>query len=311
MVQASTLILAAFAVAPVLSAPLSVHNHHTHPQADVAEPRSIDTVDDSLELREPFKFGKIFRKAAGFVKKVAVPAASLLLRDVDGNLVERELDLSELAELDARSPSPFNFKKLLRGGLKVATTAAKILIRDEEGNVYIRDLDMGDISERDETGTASDVDARDLFFLDLSELSEREIADLDLDLESREPFRFKNLIKKVGGIAGKATRIAGTVANVASGLGFRELEDEVLDVDARDVYYAIDDVFERDFADAFEELDAREPKFRFGNALKKVGGFARKAVGVAGHVANVAGSLGLRELEDEIEMEARSLEDLD
>lgn len=352
MVQVSTLILAAVAVAPVLSAPLSVPKFNT----EIAQQRSVDDAA-ILELRDPkFSFGKAFKKVAGAVTKYAVPAASLLLRDVDGNVIERELDLSELAELDARSPEPkFNFGKLLRGGLKVAKVAAGILIRDEEGNVYIRELDMDDLSERDlldldldtrepfslrkivkkvgsvagkatriattvanvagslglrEFDEAEDVDARDLYFLDLSDMSERDLAELDLDLESREPLRFGNLIKKVGGIAGKATRIAGTVANVASSLGFRDLED-IEEVDARDAYYAIDDVLEREYPDDLEELDARDPKFRLGSVLKRVGGIAKTAVGVAGHVANVAGSLGLRELEDEIEMEARSIDELD
>lgn len=290
MVQASTLLVAALAVAPVLSAPLNV-KVNSEPlqqlqQYQQLQQRSVDDVD-SLDLRDPkFSFGKMFRTVTNVVKKVAVPAASLLLRDEDGNLIERELDLSDLSDLDARNPDPkFNFGKVFRTGMKIAGHAARILLRDEDGNIYVRDVD-------------------------LSDLSEREL----LALQSREPFSFGRVFRKVGGVVKKAANVAGTVANVAGSLGLRELEDAD-ELDARDLYILdLSELSERDIADLDIDLESREP-IRFRNIINTVGNVAGKASNVAGHIGNIFGSLGFRDLDEVLEYDARddyyAIEDLD
>jgi len=173
MVQASTLIIAAFAVAPVLAAPLhetsgraatSYNPHHNGHSATAAV---------ELEAREP-KFS--FKKLIG-------GAAKLLLRDEDGSIYERSVD--DL-DLDAREPK-FSFKKLIGG-------AARILLRDEEGNVYERDVDDLDLDAREPKfsfkkliGGAARILLRD----EDGSIYERDVD----DLEVREPkFSFKKLI---------------------------------------------------------------------------------------------------------------------
>jgi hypothetical protein len=253
MVQASTLVIAAFAIAPVLAAPLAV------PQTDETFTRAVDT--DYLEVRAPF-----FRKIGRFLKRHAAP--------------------------------------MLR-------TAAGLVFRDVDGSLYVRDVDV-DLTERD----LADLKARGF-----SELSERELADLDLeDLEARRfnlrgaVGRVRGLARKAGGIVGTATRVAGRVSDVASSLGFREFEDSE-ELDARD-YLDIDELLAREYGLDLEELEAR--RFNLRAAAGRVRGLARKAGGivgtatrVAGRVSDVASSLGFREFEDE-EFEARStIDDLD
>jgi hypothetical protein len=285
MVQASTLLIAAFSIAPVLAAPLS--------QASTFE-RSYDEAS-GLEVRDPkFRLGGFLKKVGGIAKtaiKITNPVAGLLLRDVDGNIDVRdfdfdnlsERDLQELEELAERDPK-FRLGRLLKkvGGiaktaLKVANPVAGLLLRDVDGTVYVRDIDLEDLSERE--------------LYDLEELAERD-----------PKFKFGSFLKKVGGIAGKGLGIAAKI-----GLGLRELE-EAGELDARDLAH-LEELLEREFGD-MSELDARDPKFRLGNILKKVGGVARKASGIAGQVAGIAGSLGLREFE-ETTGETRSFDDLD
>jgi hypothetical protein len=178
MVQASTLILAAFAVAPVLSAPLTV----TQPESFT---RSVDNVD-ALDARDPkFSFGKLVKGVAGVVKKAAPIAASILLRDVDGNLIERSLDAEEFEALMLRDPK-FSFGKLVKGvaGVvkKAAPIAAKLLLRDVDGNLIERSIDIEDF----------DLDARSL----------------SDDLDLRDPkFSFGKLVKGVAGVVKKAAPI--------------------------------------------------------------------------------------------------------
>jgi hypothetical protein len=221
-----------------------------------------------------------------------------LLRDVDGNLVERSI---EIDDLDLRDPK-FSFGKLVKGvaGVvkKAAPIAAKLLLRDVDGNVYVREIDIDNLSE---------LDARDYYDIDDS-LLERDFFEVE-ELDARDPkFRIGNIFKKVTSFAGKAAGIAGKVANVAGALAGREFED-MDEFEAREYYDIEDSLFERELLEALAELEARDPKFRLGNILKKVGGFAGKVGGIAGKVANVAGAIAGREFEDE--MEVRSIDELD
>lgn len=249
MVQASTLLLVAFAAAPVLSAPLSVKLNAEPAPFPPAFPaalqqRSVDDVE-ILDLRDPFSFGKIFRSVSNVVKKVAPiglkiasTAAQVLIRDEDGNLYIRDVDLSDLSERELaalETRDPFSFGRVFKSVGGVVRKAAGVA--NTVSNVAGSLAGLG-LREEDD---ASDIDARDLYFLDLSEMSERDIADLDLDLESREPFNFGNLFGKVRGVANTATKVAGTVGNVIGGLGYRNLE-EGPEFDARDEYYAIEDL---------------------------------------------------------------------
>jgi hypothetical protein len=282
MVYASTLFAAAFVIVPVLAAPLNVE------QVDESFTRSAEDNSD-LELRDPrFSFGRVFRgigRVAKTVGRVAAPAASLLLRDEEGNIYVRDLE----SDLELRDPK-FSFGRVFRGIGRVAKTvgrvaapAASLLLRDEDGTVYVRDLDFDELAERD---------------LDFDDLTERDFTDGE-DFDIRDPrFRFGSVIRKATGIARKVTGVAGNVANAASSLGFRELEDDELD--ARD-FVDIEDYLERDLEDS-DDLEARKlgsllktavgVARKAGGAARKAGGVARKAGGVASKVSGAARKAG-------------------
>jgi hypothetical protein len=164
--------------------------------------------------------------------------------------------------------------------------AAPLLLRDEDGNIY---------------------DARD--FIDFEEIDARDFDELaELDAREPNPFNFKKAFRSARRIAGKV----GGIAMKAAPLLLRDIED----LDARDLLDASDEglIYIRDVDGEIYVLDAREPRFSLKRALHKVGGVARKAVGVATKVMDVAGQFGVRELEEEMN-EAReyeaSLDELD
>jgi hypothetical protein len=292
MVQASTFVIATLAIVPVIAAPLGV----TQASEEVVT-RAADT--DYLVVREPLRLGKI----GGFLKryggaavrnfgKYAVPAARLLLRDENGSLYVREVDLTErdiqdLADLETRNPK-IRFGGFFKRLGHVAKFAGGLLLRDvEEGG---------------------ELEARDSFDIDLSDLTERDFADLEEELITREPrIRAKNIFGTIGRVTRQATRVAGSLGQFASGLGFRDFEDSD-ELDARD-YVDIDELLEREFDLDLEELDAREPRVNVRGALRRASSIGRQATRVASTFANLAGSLGFRELEDD-SLDAR-FDDLD
>ncbi|TFK23006.1 hypothetical protein FA15DRAFT_657043 [Coprinopsis marcescibilis] len=124
-------------------------------------------------------------------------------------------------DLDAR----FSFKKALRAVGKIAKTAVKVapaaalLLRDEEGNMYIRELGEDDHYDlRDLTEDLEYVDIRDVISAFESP---------SLEARSPQPFKLRNIIKKVKNVASKVGKVAGTVSNVASTLGLRDDVDLV------------------------------------------------------------------------------------
>lgn len=202
-------------------------------------------------------------------------------------VTRRSIDNPDLLDIEAREPNPFSFKKafrrIARVAKKVAPIALKaaplILRRDEEGNIYYRELDADELAY----------------------------------LEARDPkFSLGRAFRKVRGAVGKGLKIANRVASTAQSLGLRELEDgeylEEREFDPSALYYDLD---EREFVD-LDELAERDP-FHFGRFIKKATGVAGKVLKVADKVSSTAHSLGLRELEadDVLEVEARSLDELD
>ncbi|TEB34263.1 hypothetical protein FA13DRAFT_1772758 [Coprinellus micaceus] len=295
MVHASTFILAtaALAVAPALRCPAG--HHHTHkasphvtvPSTTVspvpAHAPAGPSASAELDAREPnpFNFKKAFRSAtriAGKVGGIALKAAPLLLRDEDGNIYDAR-DFAELEEVDAREPNPFNFKKAFRSATRIASKVGGIAMK------------AAPLLLRDEDGNI--YDARD--FIDFEENDARDFDELaELDAREPNPFNFK-----------KAFRSANPHRR-------KDLDE----LDARDLLDASDEglIYVRDVDGEIYVLDAREPRFNLKRTLHKVSGVARKAVGVANKVMNVAGQFGLRELEEEMN-EAReyeaSLDELD
>jgi hypothetical protein len=312
MVYASTFILAtaALAVAPALAAPAGHHqthkaSPHTKVPSSAVAPAPAQTLAEpsasaDLDAREPnpFNFRKAFRSATRIASKVggiAMKAAPLLLRDEDGNIYDAR-DFAELEEVDAREPNPFNFRKAFRSATRIASKvggiamkAAPLLLRDEDGNIY---------------------DARD--FADLEEIDARDFDELaEIDAREPNPFNFRKAFRSATRIAGKV----GGIAMKAAPLLLRDVED-LDELDARDLLDASDEglIYVRDIDGEIYVLDAREPRFSLKRTLHKVGGVARKAIGAANKVMDVAGQFGLRELEEEMN-EAReyeaSLDELD
>jgi len=253
---------------------------------------------------------------------------------------------SATAELDAREPNPFNFKKAFRSATRIAgkvggiaLKAAPLLLRDEDGNIYdARDFaELEDIDAREpnpfnfkkafrsatriagKVGSIA-VKAAPLLLRD-EDGNIYDARELGLDAELEEidarepnPFNFKKAFRSATRIAEKV----GGVALKAAPLLLRDVED-LDDIDARDFVDAGSDeglIYVRDVDGEIYALDAREPRFNLKNALHKVGNAARKVSGVANKVVNIAGQLGYRELDAEEEMnEAReyepSLDELD
>lgn len=252
---------------------------------------------------------------------------------------------SASAELDAREPNPFNFKKAFRSATRIAgkvggiaLKAAPLLLRDEDGNIYdardVAELEELDVREpnpfnfkkafRSATRIAGKVGriavkAAPLLLRD-EDGNIYDARDLGLDeleeIDAREPnpFNFKKAFRSATRIAGKV----GGVALKAAPLLLRDVED-FDDIDARDFIDAASDedlIYVRDVDGEIYVLDAREPRFNLKHTLHKVGNAARKVSGVANKVVNIAGQLGYRELDAEEEMnEAReyepSLDELD
>jgi ribosomal protein L30/L7E len=188
-------------------------------------------------------------------------------------------------DIEAREPNPkFSFGKIFKGianvAKKVAPVALKagslLLRRDEEGNLYVRELDEDELAF----------------------------------LQARDPkFNLGRTFRKVKGAVSKGIRVADRVVSTAQGLGLRELDDGIY-LEEREFDPSDFDLEERDFEE-FDELDARDPKFNLGRFIGKARGVASKALRVADRVSSTAHSLGLREFDDEVEFEARSLDELD
>jgi hypothetical protein len=233
MVQSSTLLVAAaFVVAPVLAAP--AHHHHRHIAADsvpvsaessAATRRSIDNADIEAREPNPFSFGKMFRGVANFAKK-AVPIAlkyapMVLGRDEEGNIYVRELDEDELAYLQARDPK-FTLAQFDTTSQRRRPYApAHRLKAPAPLNLGLRELDDGiDLEERE-------FDPSALYF----DLEER---DFDFDeLDARDPFSFGKIWRQATGTAGNVLNVVDKVSSTARRFGLRELDDEVMEVEAR------------------------------------------------------------------------------
>lgn len=240
MVQASILILATAVVAPIAFAAPTFRPL----DADVSYIRSAEVNNvDALESREPFKFGRLLKKGFNVAKKFAGPAASLLLRDEEGNIYTRDggvVALEGLSErgfasdvdeaLELRDPK-FRLGGFLKKGFNVAKKfagpAASLLLRDEEGNVYVRDV--ADLTERDLTTLEEMMFERD------------SLGNVDADTLEARKLKFSTLVRKATRITGKAANVAGKVTNIANRvggiagrLGLRDFDEVELEARAMD-----------------------------------------------------------------------------
>lgn len=212
-------------------------------------------LDFELDAREPFKFGRIFKKIRRVAKHaagIALKAAPLILRDEQGSLINLEMRDFFDDELETRDPEPkLNFRRLGRAALN----AAKIFIRDEDGNVYyIREVEPSIESELEArepkfrvgrvlrkaratghkvlgaynqlSSVASSLGLREVDFLE--ELDARGLYDLEEleELAARDPFNFKKFFHKAKDTASKVLRTADAVSRKAHALGLREVLDE-------------------------------------------------------------------------------------
>jgi len=340
MVQASTILVAALAIAPVLAAPAPApKGHHTGsvPPAQVsaaAAPQVAAPVE--LDARDPFSFRNAFKKIGNFAKKaggVALKAAPLLIaRDESGSLVEldlRELDFDSLVErdldLDLDAREPFSFGKVFRkiGNVAkkaagVALKAAPLILRDEDGsliNVEMREFFEDELETRDpepkfnfrKLGRTA-LHAAKLFIRDEdgNVYYVREVEpSIESELEGREPkLRFGRVLKKP---TGPRHQVRGQ-RNQLSNFGLREV-DLLEELDARgfDDLEVLEELAARGFFDLeeLEELAARDP-LSFKNFFNKAKDTISKVLRTADTVSKKAHALGLREV-----LEERSIDELD
>jgi hypothetical protein len=272
MVKVTALILASVALAPLAFATETLAESGTPPAARAVE-------EPTLEARAPAPqpFGKWLGKIARnrWVRKAipyAATAAKLILRDEEGNVYVRDVDLSELDERDF----------------------------DEFDMAALDARDFDDLEE---------LEMREPRRKKKKSLEARDFEDYD-DLEAREPRRrgFGRALGKVRGLAKKASGLAkyAKFVNPAAGtalslLGSREFDEDELD--ARDYEDLMDLLEEREFYDDEFELDARDPWF--GDRIwKKAKQVRQKGSGVLNQVNDAnkwLGNVGLRELGDELD----------
>ncbi|TFK25272.1 hypothetical protein FA15DRAFT_703820 [Coprinopsis marcescibilis] len=303
MVRASTIVVAALAIVPVLALP----------QAQAPEEFSLrSVVDDNVDLEaRKFKFGKAFKKLKGFAKiatKIAAPGAGALLgRDI------------EEADLDARGPTVHLAPHHPHHAHHPASPTASPPATPHHAH-HARDLDLDDGAELDarDFEDSDELEARTP--LSPTNFSRAKLNKLKGGLGSKGGRKNKGTRKNKNGkgksrggkskgkgprnsLKAHAGRRLGAGLRRGSGRiigahprSLEDIEDEVFTREL-DTEFMLDELVERGILEIADfDLETREPKFRFGNFLKK-------AVGVAGKVARVGAQLALRE---EDEMEVRS-----
>jgi hypothetical protein len=290
MVRASTVVVAALAIVPVLAVPLT----EEIPQDVVA--RSVEEPVADLEAR--FKFGRFIK---GFAKKAirtAVPGAGLFIREVgdESFLDARDLDVVEEAEdLSLREP-------IKAGGAVKAASAVRHRASKVGG------ARKGPGSKRTPSGKGGFGKGKG-----------------KKGPGSKRTRSGKGGIGKGKGQGGrKHSQRPGTRRPSSSRPRPRSLdvfEDEPLEArEALDLESSLVDLIERGYLEVIEDVETREPKFRLGHIVKKISGAAGKFGQIAGKVAGVASALGAREFEDgdfleerefDEEFEARAEESLD
>jgi len=316
MVKVTAIILASFAVAPLVLAA------NPGEPAGPAVARSVE--DPDLEIREPTPqpFGRWLKRAARTAKGIAgnrwikklTPyagtALKLIARDENGDLYIREVDLSDLSErdlddladlaerdfddfddLEVREPRKRRgFLKGIKKVKSLAGTAGRFAKFAHPAGAALSLLGR----EFDE----DELDARD--YEDLVDPLEREYED-DLELDARDPWFGENWFKKAKQVHNQGSGVLNKVNDANRWLtkvGLRELGDDF-------------DLEERDFDDDVFDLDARDPWFgeRWFKKAKQVHNQGSGVLSKVNDANRWLTKVGLRELGDE--MEERSLDDLD
>lgn len=322
MVRASTIFVAAIALAPVvLAAPL------TEEITQELAARSIEETPAELEAR---KFGKFLKKFKGIAKlavnTVAPGAGAFIPRELEDVVADVEAREPEPAHPAGRGPAhptaghphphapaahpharaPAHAHAAARGGKSALHHGARGGPKHARGNAR-----RGKASTTKKHG------------------------------KSKKSKGGKHGKKGKGkGIKGKGSKSKGGKGKKASlkrshprdveddlSLDARDFVEVESDFEARDVATdsdlslearealfesTIDDLVARGYIEIVEDIDGREPRLKLGNFFKKVGGVAQKVTHVAGKVASVGAALGMRDVEDGLEVEVREdAEDLD
>lgn len=288
MVRASTVVVAALAIVPVLAIPLTEET----PQDVFA--RGVEESIDDLEARK-FRFGRFIKGIAKKAIRTAVPGAALVVRDVeDETSLEarepthhesavhahhtheaRELDLVE-EDLSLREPEPATAVK--------AASAVRHRVNKVGGT-------RKPAGKRTRSGKGTRGKGR------------------------KGPKKHRKHRKHGRGRGRRNSRRPGSRSGSHSRPRPRSLEvfeDESLEArEGLDLESSLVDLIERGYLEVIEDVDSREPKFRLGNIIGKVTSVAGKVGQVAGKVANVASALGSREFEDGDFLEEREFDDED
>jgi len=246
MVKITAIILASFAVAPLVLAA------NAGEPAGPAVARSVE--DPDLEIREPTPqpFGKWLKRAARAAKGItrnrwiqkltpyAGTALKLVARDENGDLYIREIDLSDLSERDLDDLEELNARDfddfddlevreprkrrgLIKGFTRVKSLAGRAGRLAKFAHPAGAALSLLGSREFDE----DELDARD--YEDLVDLLEREYED-DLELDARDPWFGENWFKKAKQIHNQGSGVlkkANDANRWLTKVGLRELGDEM------------------------------------------------------------------------------------
>lgn len=286
MVRASTVIVAAFALAPVFAAPLTEEISQ-----DLAA-RTIDETPTELEARK-FRLGKVLKKFKGVAKlaaNVVAPGAGAFIPRSD--LVEEGI-----IDVEAREPEPVN------------TPAAHPHHAPRPGAPHHAVAHHGPAGSHKHAGAAHSKGH-----------GKGSKAMHGKKNKSHKKQRKGSSSKKGGKKGGRKPghKKGGAASHKKSPSSHkarrphpRSLDvEEIEDLSARSVDFesTLADLVERGYLEVVEDVESREPRFKLGNVLRKVKNVAGKAVNVAGKVVNAANALGLREDMEDMEFEAREFE---
>jgi len=287
MVRASTIIVAAFALAPVFAAPLTEEITQ-----DLAA-RSIEETPVELDARK-FKLGKAFKKLKGIAKmavNVAAPGA--------GALIPREFE-EDVTDIEAREPEPAVTHPHAPGQVHPSSHAhARGQAPAHRGVGHHAKGGPKHPHAKGQKGSKSKKHGK-----------------------SKGHKKSKSGRKGPKGKGAKGKGSKGRKGSLTHGkhaahAGLRTAKprprslDEFVDEESiiardLDIESTLADLVERGYIEVVEDVDSREPKIKLGNFFKKVKGVASKVSSVAAKVHGVGSALGLRDLEDD-EVEARDI----
>lgn len=296
MVRASTIFVAALAIAPVLAAPL------TEEYTQETTVRAVEETPAELEARKfRFKIGKLLKPLAKIAANAVVPGA--------GAFIPRDAAQDDIIDIDARepvngaAPGPHHVHHspaVHTGTIHAPHTGDhRTGTRPHGGASRFGPKGKGPNGKypHGHPGKGLNHGGKPNGFKP--------------GHKGPKPFGFKGP-KPVGFKGPKAPfkqprPFSGPLPPHAAHLPHPRSLDEVDEVLAArsDLESTLADLIERGYLEVVEDVEDREPKFRLGNILRKVTQVASKVGGVAGKVVNTAAALGVVRDFEEDEFEAR------